>query len=266
MINIPRVRAFLIHLAISFIIFLVPAYLIAFRWYPTPFFYSDGGWQGMKIIAGIYIVLGPLLTLIVYKPGKSGLKLDLTLIGLAQTIALSWGIWVTYTERPVAVVYTLKYFTPVSAKLLTKVGLPQRHLRTYGEKLPVPVYVDLPQDPEAHQKYLAQAISSGTPLYLFTDLYRKFDSESLQIIKQQSDQLYRHLESDPEGKRLLDEFFQIHPELYNHYLFIPLHSRYQRLIIVVDAVDLRFVDTLNINVSHYLVGLKKAKQPETQND
>ena len=265
MINIPRVRAFLIHLGISFAIFLILAYLIVFYWYPLPFFHTDGGWQGIRIIAGVYLVLGPLLTLFVYKPGKPGLKLDLTLIGLAQAIALSWGSWVIYTERPVAVIYSLQHFTPVSAKLLTRVGVPQQKLKAYGEKNPVPLYVDLPQDLEAQQKYLAQAVSSGTPLYLFTDLYRKFNKESLQILKHQSDQLYRHLESDPEGKRLLDEFFQIHPELYNHYLFIPLHSRYQRLVIVVNAVDLRFVDTLNINVTPYLHG-KKSNRPATQND
>jgi hypothetical protein len=32
---------------------------------------------------------------------------------------------------------------------------------------------------------------------------------------------------------------------------------------VVDAVDLSFKDTLNINVTDYLLGRKKPKQPET---
>jgi len=266
MIKIPRIRAFLIHLAISFVIFLLLAYLIVIYWYPLPFFHTDGGWQGIRIIAGVDLVLGPLLTLIVYKPGKPGLKLDLTLIGLAQAAALTWGIWVTYVERPVAVVYTLKYFTPVSARLLSQVGVAQEGLITYGDKHPVPIYVDLPQTTEEQQKYLAQAVSSGTPLYLFTELYQKFDSESLQILKQQSDQLYSYLESDTKGQRLLEAFFQIHPELYNRYLFIPLHSRYQRLVIVVDAVDLTFKDTLNINVTHYLLGRKKTKQPKVTNN
>ena len=266
MLEIPRIRAFLIHLGISFVILLVLAYLIFVYWYPLPFFQTDGGWQGFRIIVGVTLVLGPLLTLIVYKPGKPGLKLDLTLIGLAQAIALSWGIWITYTERPVALVYTLKYFTPVSAKVLSTVGVSQVELKSYGDKTPVPIYVDLPQELEAQQKYLAQAVSSGTPLYLFTDLYRKFDKENRQILKQQSDQLYQYLESDPIGKQQLKLFFQIHPELYNRYLFIPLHSRYQRLVIVVDAVNLSFVDTLNINVTNYLLGIKKTNHSNSTTD
>lgn len=266
MLEIPRIRAFLIHLGISFVTFLLLAYLIFVYWYPLPFFQTDGGWQGLRIIVGVTLVLGPLLTLIVYKPGKPGLKLDLTLISLAQVMALTWGVWTTYTERPVAVVYTLKYFTPVSAKILTTVGVSRDELKHYGDKTPVPIYVDLPQELDAQQKYLAQAVSSGTPLYLFTDLYRAFNNESLQILKQQSDLLYTYLESNPTGKQQLDTFFQIHPELYNRYLFIPLHSRYQRLVIVVDAVDLSFVDTLNINVTNYLLGIKKPSHPSDTTD
>ena len=89
MFKIPRINAFLIHLTISFIIFLVLAYLIVLHWYPLPYFHTDGGWRGIRIIAGVDLVLGPLLTLIVFKPGKPGLKFDLTLIGLAQAVALT---------------------------------------------------------------------------------------------------------------------------------------------------------------------------------
>ena len=263
MLKIPRVHAFLIHLAISLIIFLIPLYLIVFHWYPLPFFYTDGGWNGIKIIAGVHLIIGPLLTLIVYKPGKPGLKFDLTLIGLAQAAALTWGVWVTYTERPVAIVYTLNYFTPISEKLLTKMEFPLETLIMYGDKTPVPIYADLPQDPEQHQKYLVQALSSGTPLALFTELYTKFDAESLQILKQRSDQLYEHLESDEKGKQLLDTFFQIHPELYNRYLFIPLHSRYKRLVIVLDATNLSYKGTLNMNVTDFVLGRTKRTKPES---
>ena len=258
----PRINAFLIHLTISFAILLVPTYYIVFHWYPFPYFYTDGGWQGIRILAAVSLALGPLLTLIVYKPGKPGLKFDLTLIGLAQAAALTWGIGVTYTERPVALVYTLNHFTPVSAKSLTKMKYPLEELGLYGDKTPVPVYADLPQDPIQQQKYLAQAVGSRTPLYLFTELYKKIDSETLQILKQRSDQLFTYIESDEEGKQLLDTFFQIHPELYNHYLFIPLHSRYKRLVIVLDATNLNYRGTLDINVTEFLLHGTKRKKPE----
>ncbi len=262
MFKIPRINAFLIHLTISFVIFLVLAYLIVFHWYPIPYFHTDGGWRGIRIIAGVDLVLGPLLTLIVYKPGKPGLKFDLTLIGLAQAAALTWGVWVTYTERPVAVVYTLNHFSPVSQRSLTLMQFPLEKLAVYGDKYPVPVYADLPQAPEQHQKYLISAVSSRTPLSLFTELYTKFDTDNLQILKLQSDKLYDYLESDKKGKQLLNTFFQTHPELYNHYLFVPLNSRYKRLVIVLDPTNLSYKGTLNIDVTNFMLG--KAKQKKTK--
>lgn len=258
----PRINAFLIHLTISFAILLVPAYFIVFHWYPFPYFYTDGGWQGIRILAAVSLALGPLLTLVVYKPGKPGLKFDLTMIGLAQAAALTWGVWVTYTERPVALVYTFDHFTAVAAKSLTKVKYPLEELAIYGDKTPVPVYANLPQDPIQQQEYLAQAAGSRTPLYFFTHLYTKFNAENLQILRQQSDKLFKYIKSDENGKQLLYTFFQSHPELYEHYLFIPLHSRYKRLVIVLDASDLSYKGTLNIDVTEFVLGIPKQKNPE----
>lgn len=252
----PRINAFLIHLAISLVILLVPTYLIIFHWYPLPYFFTDGGLRGIIITASIFFVLGPLPTLIVYKPGKPGLKLDLTLIGLMQAAALGWGIWTTYTERPVALVYTINYFTPVSAKLLSNAELSLDKIGAKGNKKPVPVYVDIPKDRDQQQKYLISALKSGTPLYLFTNLYKEIDIERLQTLKQNSEQLYKYLESDKKGTRLLDNFYQVHPEIYNRYLFIPLHSRYKRLVIVLNASDLSYEGKLDINVNDFLLGKK----------
>jgi hypothetical protein len=81
-----KLRAFAIHFGISFLIFIGLAYFVVAIWYPGFFFESDGGWEGMRIIVGVDLVLGPLLTLIVYKHGKPGLRFDLTLIGLVQTV------------------------------------------------------------------------------------------------------------------------------------------------------------------------------------
>jgi hypothetical protein len=93
-----------IHLGISSIIFLVLAYVIIFRWYPWPYFTADGGWQGIRIIALIDLVLGPLLTLIIFNPAKSlrEIRFDLGAIGLLQISALVWGIYTVHSERTAA--------------------------------------------------------------------------------------------------------------------------------------------------------------------
>ena len=73
-----RYRAAAIHLGLSALLFVALAYLVVFVWYPGFFFETDGGWEGIRIIAAVDLVVGPLLTLIVFKAGKPGLRFDLT--------------------------------------------------------------------------------------------------------------------------------------------------------------------------------------------
>lgn len=259
MFKIPRIRAFLIHLAISLIVFLIPLYLIVFQWYPFPFFYADGGWNGIRIIVGAHLVIGPLLTFIVFKPGKSGLKFDLVTIGIVQAGALVWGTWLVYSERPIALVYTVNYFTTASFRQIQDTGFVLKGLNSFGNKSPFPVYVNLPQDPEQRLPLLEKSVATGTPLFLLADLYHKFDPESLQILKQNSDELLRYLKSDPKGAQLLDSFFRAHGEFINDSVYIPLHTRRQRLVIIVNAIDLSTRGSLNIDVTNYLLGINKKK-------
>ena len=88
--NITRLNAFLIHFSISLVIFFILLYFILVQWYPQPLFSTDGGWRVIRIIAVVHLMLGPLLTLIVFKPGKKGLKFDLSMIALVQVLAFSW--------------------------------------------------------------------------------------------------------------------------------------------------------------------------------
>jgi len=65
-----RYRAASYHLVLSIAVFLLPAGLILFAWYPDFFFAIDGGWQGTRILLAAHLVAGPALTLAVYRAGK----------------------------------------------------------------------------------------------------------------------------------------------------------------------------------------------------
>ena len=102
-----RFGAFLIHLGISLVIFAVLAYLVLYVWYPDFFFASDGGWQGMRIIVFVDLVLGPTLTLVVFNRNKPvrELKRDLSIIAAIQFCSLVAGVFVVFESRPIALVY-----------------------------------------------------------------------------------------------------------------------------------------------------------------
>jgi len=115
-------------------------------WYPTPHFSLSGGWDGLKILAGVDLVLGPLLTLVVFniKKPKKELVMDLSLIVLMQFAALGWGLNAVYQQRPVATVFYGTSFFSFPASEYTKQNVSLETLREFGSQLPVLIYAKKP--------------------------------------------------------------------------------------------------------------------------
>ncbi len=96
-----RFKAASIHLAISVFVFSLFLALVFFVWYAFPFNYAQGIGQIVYIMAGVDVILGPLLTLFLFKSGKKGMVFDLVVVACVQVAALGYGSYVIYSERPV---------------------------------------------------------------------------------------------------------------------------------------------------------------------
>jgi hypothetical protein len=72
-------------------------------WYRAPLMDAAGGTQIFLMLLAVDVVLGPLLTLVVYKQEKKTLKFDLVTIGLLQIAALLYGVYTLLVARPVYV-------------------------------------------------------------------------------------------------------------------------------------------------------------------
>lgn len=84
-------------------------------WFPGELFFIDGGWQGLKLVAMVDLVLGPALTLLLYRPKKPKLIFDMSLIAGIQIAALAYGFHTTHQQRTLAVVFAERTFFTVSA-------------------------------------------------------------------------------------------------------------------------------------------------------
>ena len=110
-----RWKAAGIHLSISVAIGLVVGALLFGVWYPPPYFHAVGADMLVLLLVGVDVVLGPVLTLVVFKAGKRGLKFDLAIIAILQTLALVYGLSVVLKSRPVFLVAATDRFVLVSA-------------------------------------------------------------------------------------------------------------------------------------------------------
>ena len=141
-----KLRATALHLLLSLVAVGGLLLLITRSWYPDFLFATDGGWQGLRIVILVDLVLGPVLTFVVFRRGKKGLVLDLGLIVLLQLTALLGGGWVVWTERPLALVIHDGRFFSVTADDYLAAGIPVPDLRALPARPPRPVCLQPPAD------------------------------------------------------------------------------------------------------------------------
>jgi hypothetical protein len=112
-----RFKAAGIHLTISATLSAAVICLLLFGWYPLPFFWALGGLMLLLLIVGIDVVLGPVMTLILFNPKKSRreLLLDLSLVAIVQISALGYGLYSGYLSRLVFTVFDGQRFQLVQA-------------------------------------------------------------------------------------------------------------------------------------------------------
>ncbi len=170
-----RWQAFAAHLGISLLIFLALIGVILFHWYPGQFIHF-GGWQGIRIVAGVDLVLGPLLTLIVFNKAKNKLKFDLSVIATIQTTALICGVYVVEKERPIAQVILNGSVYVLAKADFQRLNIPMSIWDKFTGSTPYPVALDLPND---RQTIIQQALSDTPSIEYNWKIYldlRKADS------------------------------------------------------------------------------------------
>ncbi len=241
-----RYKAFAIHLGISLAIFLFLLMLIVFVWYPQPYFAADGGWQGIRLIAGVDLVLGPLLTLVVFKAGKPGLRFDLTLIGLAQAAALAVGIYLVHDQRTAMVVYADGAFYSLNSQQIHDAGERAATLQRAASRAPAFAYVQLPEDKKAALDVKMRIFKDGRPLYLRGELYEPLDTRALPAVIARGADVQALTQAHPEEQAVLTRFLDKQKQPAEAFVFVPLYCRYDDVLLVLDKRDGRIVDALDI--------------------
>lgn len=137
-----RLKGFIVALLVGAVACLALAIVTQHYWYPGPLFWADGGVQGLKNIAIVELVLGPILTAYLVAPKKTSakIKLDLSIIVAAQLLAFGAGTYMIYSQRPVAVAYFDGSFHTISASALNPQEQTLKMLSKFGDQLPVWIY------------------------------------------------------------------------------------------------------------------------------
>jgi hypothetical protein len=183
-IGFTRWRAAGAHLLISACIGAIVVALMLASWYPPPLFEAMGGTGLALILVGVDVVMGPALTLIVFRSGKPGLKFDLAAIAVLQLAALVYGCHVVAQARPAFIVFVKDQFqvatvAELEPELLAEAKYPQFRAAPWSG--PVLVFGDWPKE-EAEQRRLADAALAMADLQHFPKYYAPYDQGKGEIL------------------------------------------------------------------------------------
>jgi len=260
-----KFKAFSVHFGISLLIFLSLLYLILFQWYPPPFFSTDGGWQGIRLITFVDLILGPSLTFVIFNPEKARklLIMDLSIIGICQIAALTWGVWATHNERPYLAVfadgafYTLPYYQ-VKDTGLNKAGI----AKFDSGRKPIKIYVDIPADKAKYFALLTKAVKTK-PFSFMGDLYRPFDRDNAKHAARYTINMPAYLKGESAAWNREYRHYVQNEKHLKDILFFSLHARYGKFIVAFDRKTLEFRKVLDIpppSIDEIIWGKKKAKE------
>lgn len=178
-----RLRAGLIHLSGSVCVAILFGLLVFCVWYPAPLASIVGAIGIVAMLLGIDVVLGPLLTLLVYKPEKKGLMLDLGLIVILQICAFAYGAWCISVARPAWIVFTGYRFDLIQANDIDKRFLSGTKEEYKNPPLTGPKWVaaHVPSDLRQRNQLIMESVGGGVDMPQRPDLYASLEADSARL-------------------------------------------------------------------------------------
>ena len=233
------------HFLISLAIAAAALAVILGVWFPGALFEAAGGLGLLYLVVGVDVVLGPLLTLVVFKSGKPGMKFDLAVIGAVQLAALVYGCSVVAQARPAFVVFVLDRFEMVAAVELAPEELaaakrPEfRSVPWTGPKL---VAADLPTDIAERQKLVALA-QAGVDVQHFPRYYVPYEDRTQQVLAKAAT-IARLRATEPANMPAVEAWLASSGTKEDEVRALLLRTRFAWLVVLVDPRTARPVKML----------------------
>lgn len=188
-----KLKAAGLHALITLLVGMTTAVLVFVLWYPASFAEMTGGLALFKLLLVVELILGPLMSLVIFNPQKQKQELirDYSVVGAIQFVALIYGLYVVSTSRPVFLVFVKDRIEVVAATELRKADLrgaaPEfQSLPWLGPRF---ICVEMPTDPQEKSDLLMSALE-GRDVQLLPKYYRECRDGEIAERAYDSDQFF----------------------------------------------------------------------------
>ena len=240
---IPRLRAGLVHLSISAFVALIAVGLVFLLWYPSPLHKAVGVTDIFLIVLGVDVVIGPLLTIVVYKPSKKSLLFDLSTIALLQLIAFSYGLWTVAQGRPAWLVFSADRFDLVQAYQIDqrKVGEAPVEYRSAPWFGPRWVSARGPDSADQRQTIMFEAMFAGVDIPQRPEFYRPLNDAAKRMLAR-AKPLEELSQYNPQSA--VDETLQQWPAAD---AFLPMMASAHPVTVLINKASAKVVAIVDLN-------------------
>ena len=235
-----RWSAFGIHLIVSIFIFICLALIIRLWWYPGVLFATEGGWQGIKLIAGVDLIIGPLLTLLVYNTQKKELPRDLAIIAALQIAALSYGMYLVERNRPISIIYFDSIFWTSTRNQYDSNYIDIKTVPTLqNTSWPVWIAVNLPENNQQKSETIRREFNKD--IRVLTNLYQPFEENAAKW-DNQGIALQEFMRNREQSVREFTKYAE-----QKHLKVFYLITRYGTYYLLADTPNKQFISVHQIN-------------------
>jgi hypothetical protein len=220
-----------IHLAVSVGIAVCVLLLVFIVWYPSPLHNAIGVTQIFLMVLAVDLVIGPLLTFVVFKHGKKTLKFDLTVIALLQLAALLYGLYTVAVGRPAWMVYNVDRFDIVRSYELKEKYQTRAKPEYAGTPLWGPQWVAalMPSDSEERNKLTLESVDGDADLAQRPNLYAPVSTAKADMQKR-AQPLDKLKALNKGNEALVDDLLKKYPQADS---FVPLKAPIQDMTVLL---------------------------------
>ena len=162
---------------------LIAICLFILFWYPFPLIQATGIYHILMLMVLVDVIVGPVLTFIVFDKAKKNLFLDIACIVCLQLMAFAYGCWTVAEGRPIWIVFNVDRFDLVRAN-----EVDYRRAANINKKYIEPSWIGprwiaarLPESVDARNDLTFESIIHGIDIPQRPDLYVPLEAEQENI-------------------------------------------------------------------------------------
>lgn len=180
-----KARAGLVHVGAGALVVAAVAALALSLWFPGAYRELSGGLHLLLLVGVVDIVMGPVLTFVVFNPAKPRAELvrDLGIIVVLQLAALGYGVWTLAQARPTHLVFEVDLFRVITASDIepSELARAPADLQRLPWTGPLTIGVAKPQGSKEQMESVMRSMA-GQPLAAMPQYWVPFESQREQVL------------------------------------------------------------------------------------